>query len=596
MPGAPTGKRKGMIREKLNLPRPDAIGIRYGIGLPVQFHSQSGRGSMLLAFFLLTLSPNNQDYEKWLNEDVPYLLSVRERKEFETLETDAERDRFIEGFWRIRDLDPSTAVNEVKEEHYRRIDYANNRYKFEGKPGWKTERGRVYIIHGPPDTISYGFGGQHKVIIRNPTDLINKTRTAQPIIDFAFPAPESETWVYRSLPSATTYRGYFTIIFSKMDPTPLYSLQRVIASVGNSLEIDQRYRRDRAIVDFTTRNAHFRNEFKIIYAGEPQFSDFSDMINAVFEPSRTTRISQFDIQEAIGDAHRPSGELLEIRHARRLRMEEMVEGRVFYDLLPIEVGYAFLRSYSGHVNIPMTAQVSLGKEDNPEYLDVFAEIIDPESNQAVALFQDRIRPRKRRAALSEDVAYQTRLGAAPGRYRFRVVVSDIENKKVGLWDNMIVVPELTTTDFSASDLVICDDVLTHDTFKDQLATRTSRDWITFSRQNPLRLDEWIFVPSADKSFRRRETLTTVVEVYNPTLDAERPTVEVQAACRRDGSTIAVTDVKELDYLTGEDKDIIVYAFSVPLKSFDPGSYDFVVRIVDKPTGRVIEKQAPFRIF
>ncbi len=551
---------------------------------------------MLIALFLLALSPNSQDYEKWLNEEVPYVISRRERNEFKSLATGLERERFVENFWKLRDLDPSTAVNEVKEEHYRRIEYANKRFKFEGKPGWRTNRGRVYIIHGPPDSISYGFGGQQKVIIRNPTDLINRTRTAQPIIDLAFPAPESETWVYRSLPSATTYRGYFTIIFSKMEPEPLYSLQRVIASVGNTLELDQRYRRDRAIVDFVTRNAHFRNEFKIVYAGEPQFSDLEDMVNAVFDPSRTTRVSQFDIHQAIGDAERPSGEILEERFARRRQVEEMVEGRVFYDLLPIQVGYAFLRSYSGHVNIPMTAQVSLGKGDTPEYLDVFAELIDPESNEPVALFQDRIRPRKRRSALSEEVTYQTRLGAAPGRYRFRVVVSDIENKKVGLWDKVVEVPELTTTEFAASDLVICDDVLTHDSFKDQMQTRTRREWITFSRQNPLRLDEWIFVPSADRSFRRRETLTTVVEVYNPTLESEQPTVEIQALCRREGSTIGVTNVTQLDYLTGKDKDIIVYAFSVPLKSFDPGNYDFIVRIIDKPTGRVIEKQAPFEIF
>ncbi|GAB4239492.1 MAG: hypothetical protein Kow00109_14300 [Acidobacteriota bacterium] len=91
-------------------------------------------------------------YRRWLEEDVVYIITPEERDVFLKLQTDEERDRFIEEFWRRRDPDPKTAVNEFKEEHYRRIQYANEHFTA-GIPGWKTDRGMVYIKFGPPDDI-----------------------------------------------------------------------------------------------------------------------------------------------------------------------------------------------------------------------------------------------------------------------------------------------------------------------------------------------------------------------------------------------------------------------------------------------------------
>ncbi len=93
-------------------------------------------------------------YAKWLNEDVVYIIEGPERAAFEKLKTDEERNKFIEQFWLRRDPTPDTAENEFKEEHYRRIAYANEHYRtVAGKPGWQTDRGHVYIVYGPPDEI-----------------------------------------------------------------------------------------------------------------------------------------------------------------------------------------------------------------------------------------------------------------------------------------------------------------------------------------------------------------------------------------------------------------------------------------------------------
>jgi GWxTD domain-containing protein len=102
------------------------------------------------------VSPQAQEespYEKWVNEDVAYIITPAERAAFERLETNAEREQFIEQFWLRRDPTPGTPRNEAKEGHYRRIGYANGRFGFPGMAGWRTDRGRIYITFGPPDEL-----------------------------------------------------------------------------------------------------------------------------------------------------------------------------------------------------------------------------------------------------------------------------------------------------------------------------------------------------------------------------------------------------------------------------------------------------------
>jgi len=95
--------------------------------------------------------PVADPYRKWLNEDVAYIITNDERATFRSLESQDEKERFIEEFWKRRDPTPGTVENEAKEEHYRRIAYSNETFADDTLPGWKTDRGRVYIVYGPPD-------------------------------------------------------------------------------------------------------------------------------------------------------------------------------------------------------------------------------------------------------------------------------------------------------------------------------------------------------------------------------------------------------------------------------------------------------------
>src|SRR6266511_2765582 len=100
-------------------------------------------------------------YKRWKDEDVRWIITDEERKIFDSLKTDDEREQFIEGFWYRRDPDPDTDVNEYREEYYTRIAYANEHYT-SGIPGWKTDRGRIYIMFGKADQIeTHPSGGSY---------------------------------------------------------------------------------------------------------------------------------------------------------------------------------------------------------------------------------------------------------------------------------------------------------------------------------------------------------------------------------------------------------------------------------------------------
>ena len=104
----------------------------------------------------------SKEHQNWLNQDVTYIITDEERKAFKQLSNEEERDKFIESFWDRRNPNPDSEDNEFKDEHYRRIEYANDHYAA-GVPGWKTDRGRIYIVYGAPDEIhSHPAGGPYE--------------------------------------------------------------------------------------------------------------------------------------------------------------------------------------------------------------------------------------------------------------------------------------------------------------------------------------------------------------------------------------------------------------------------------------------------
>lgn len=110
------------------------------------------------------------EYQKWLKEDVRWIITDQERHDFMKSATDDQRDQFIVNFWERRNPTPGSKTNAFKEEHYRRLTYANEHFAA-GIPGWKTDRGRIYIVYGPPDSIETHPAVEHASGIVDSKDL-----------------------------------------------------------------------------------------------------------------------------------------------------------------------------------------------------------------------------------------------------------------------------------------------------------------------------------------------------------------------------------------------------------------------------------------
>lgn len=125
--------------------------------------------------------PLSAAYRQWLDEVVPYIITPAEKEVFLQLRTEKGRGEFIESFWRKRDPNPATPDNEAKLEYYRRIAQANKLFSTSGIAGWRTDRGRIYILLGPPKEVQRDFGSQASGLS-------------------AFTGPK-ETWQYWDLPN-----------------------------------------------------------------------------------------------------------------------------------------------------------------------------------------------------------------------------------------------------------------------------------------------------------------------------------------------------------------------------------------------------------
>jgi GWxTD domain-containing protein len=177
-------------------------------------------------------SPALSPYRKWLNEEAAYIITDQERAAFKALRTDDERNMFIEQFWLRRDPTPGTPQNEFRDEHYRRIAYANDRFGDKKLPGWKTDRGRIYITYGPPDEIeSHPSGGTYT---RPPEQGGGQTNT------YPF-----EQWMYRYIEGIgknvilefldKTMSGEYQMTMDPAEKDPLLFVPRAGITVFRSL-------------------------------------------------------------------------------------------------------------------------------------------------------------------------------------------------------------------------------------------------------------------------------------------------------------------------------------------------------------------------
>ncbi|MGC1372926.1 MAG: GWxTD domain-containing protein [Candidatus Sulfotelmatobacter sp.] len=370
----------------------------------------------------------SKTYKKWLNEDVVWIITDQERAAFKQLSNDEERDNFIEAFWQRRDPTPDTEENEYKEEHYRRIAYANEHFAA-GIPGWKTDRGRIYIMYGPPDEIdSHPSGGTYE---RPMEEGGGETST------FPF-----EDWRYRYLEGI--------------------GQEVIIEFVDTCMCGDYHMTIDRSEKDALkeTPNAGLTLYEQMGMANKAQRFSGGGLEQLGAGPDSSAQASkEFDRLEQYAKLQAPPP-------VKFKDLEEIVNTKILTNLMPFDVRTDFVKVTDDTVLVPVTIQmkyrdITFANKDGVERgtVNIFGRV-STLTGKVVQTFEDtaqvdvpaELLPR----TADNSSVYWKALPLRPGRYKVEVAVKDVNGDRKGLWSRGIIVPEYSDDKLSNSSLIVAD--------------------------------------------------------------------------------------------------------------------------------------------
>src|SRR6516164_3367001 len=366
-------------------------------------------------------------YKKWLDEDVRWIITDEERAAFKQLSNDEERDQFIEAFWQRRDPTPDTIENEFKEEHYRRIAYANEHFPA-GIPGWKTDRGRMYIMYGPPDEIeSHPSGGTYE---RPMEEGGGETST------FPF-----EDWRYRYLEGV--------------------GQEVIIEFVDTCMCGDYHMTIDRSEKDalLYTPNAGLTLYEQMGMANKT--SRFNGGLERLGTGpfSQDLQTKQFDRLEQFAKLNKPPA-------VKFKDLEEIVSHKINVNLMPFDVRADFVKVTSDTVLTPITIQVknrdiTFANKEGVQRgtVNIFGRVTTL-SGRIAQTFEDTVQVAVTAELLPTPVdnsqVYWKALPLRPGHYRLDIVVKDVNGDRAGNWSKSLMVPDFGDDRLSNSSLIVAD--------------------------------------------------------------------------------------------------------------------------------------------
>src|SRR3989441_8313050 len=366
----------------------------------------------------------NKAYKDWLEKDVAYIITDEERKAFKKLQTDDERERFIEEFWRRRDPDPDTDENEYREEYYERIAYANEHFA-SGIPGWKTDRGRIYIMWGKPDeTESHPSGGAYN---RESYEGGGSTST------YPF-----ERWFYRYLPGVGS-----GVEIEFVDPTGSgeYRIARnpdekdaMLMVPGAGLTLSEQL----GLSDKSAR-----------------VSNMGGIGNAAYQREQDSPFSRLQL---LADLSRPPQ--VKFNDLAGLTNTPAIEDNP----LNFDVRVDFFRQSDDRVITAFTIQTEnkdLVFQDSgglqQARMNIFAKVTSV-AGRRVGVFEDPVITTATTQELTDakerKSAYQKALPLPPGTYKVDVIVRDVVSGATGVRHVPIPVPKYDPQKLSTSTLVL----------------------------------------------------------------------------------------------------------------------------------------------
>jgi GWxTD domain-containing protein len=353
---------------------------------------------LVVVIFVGTNTVAESRYERWLDQEVKWIIGKDEKKRFEALTSDEERDQFIEQFWQERDPSAGTPQNQYKEEHYLRLKYANEHLSEGTGPGWRTDRGRIYIIHGAPVS----------------------RRLEQ---DF-------EYWGYSGNPYASYYKGPLTLVFERGGST---FQQRALSESRQGQAQLEIYERGARNTDVMTSAS---SRFRLVRAG-PGLGTGGAILTSSGETDRY-----------IGEMLRSPGDLLDEQRRDEERRREA--WRLLTADVSAEVTYGDLYCrletslfYRGRESLVFfeveidPLQLSFekqGKNSESAKLDAFCEILDAADQYQVDLLDETVilsRDSKASDYKEKLFAFSDRFRIPSGDHELRCLVQDVTSRKVG---------------------------------------------------------------------------------------------------------------------------------------------------------------------
>ena len=504
-------------------------------------------------------------YKTWLNEEVPYIISDDERRAFMSLANDEEREAFIENFWQRRNPDPDSEENSFREEHYRRIQYANDHYPA-GKPGWKTDRGRIYIMWGPADSIdSHPSGGMYE---RPMEEGGGETST------FPF-----ETWHYRYLEGIgenvdiefvdTCQCGdyHFTIDRSEKDALKMVPG----AGLTNYEEMNHKGKEDR----FKGSGLEQLGNGPMGTGDQSKEFDRIELASKLFAPPPI----KFGDLDAALNAFSASHKLL--------------SGPPF----PFDVRTDFVKVTDSMDLVPITIQlrnrdITFETKDGVSkgVVNILGKVTTI-MHKTVQTFEDTVEVEEPSELLEKSLdrksLYWKSLPLPPGNYRLDIAIMDVHNKDhIGIYGKALNVPTYEDDKLGASSLILADEMNT-------VSSRQigSGNFIISNMFIRPRVATGLTAPV---SFKRNQELNFWMQFYNLGIDeatkSNSATVTYQIT-DASGNIILEKQLESKDL--GAHSDQLTVEKSLPIAGLGPGKYKVTVTINDAISKQEIAQSAPF---
>jgi GWxTD domain-containing protein len=503
----------------------------------------------------------SKTYKKWLDEDVRWIISDEEQKAFKLLSNDEERDAFIENFWGRRDPTPDTVENEFKEEHYRRIEYANEHFAA-GIPGWKSDRGRIYIMYGPADEIeSHPSGGSYQ----RPMDEGGGETSTFPF----------EDWRYRYLEDI--------------------GQEIIIEFVDTCMCGDYHMTMDRSEKDalLYTPNAGLTMYEQMGMASKADRFSGGGLERLGTGPfSSNQQSKQFDRLEQFYKLQKPPA-------VKFKDLEEVVSHKISVNLMPFDVRTDFVRVTGDTVLVPITIQVknrdiTFVNKDGVQRgtVNIFGRVTTL-TGKIVQTFEDTVQvdvPAELLPKVTENSSvYWKALPLRPNLYRIDVAVKDVNGDRSGLWSSRLPVPSFDDDRLAASSLIVADTMSPVSTKE----IGTGQFVIGNTKVRPR-------VASANGkpvAFKRNQKVYFWMQIYNLGMDdkTHKPSATFEYNVINAATNKAVIHTVESTDQMGNVGDQVTLEKPLSASSLDPGIYRIQIKVNDNISKQTVDPSATFAV-